>query len=171
MKKTAGRRSFYAFFCLRAWDGEFRAPARVPFFFCKKKGTKENRLDLRSKNPLRAVPNSDFPPLLADIAFRHRCRSKGLHLRSPARRLPRPLAPATVGVFRSYRRTPQAFPLGGRWRAAPDEGSPVPPAGAILFPKNQKGSTPAGCSLSVVLYLFFPLSATMPVRDRIDRAA
>ena len=37
---------------LRARDGEFRAPARVPFFFCKKKGTKENHLDLRSKNPL-----------------------------------------------------------------------------------------------------------------------
>ena len=52
MKKTAERRSFYAFFCLRARDGEFRAPARVPFFFCKKKGTKENRLDLRSKGPL-----------------------------------------------------------------------------------------------------------------------
>ena len=70
MKKTAGRRSFYAFFCLRAggWvlrcpggeqvlrlrarDGEFRAPARVTFFFCKKKVTKENHLDLRSKDPL-----------------------------------------------------------------------------------------------------------------------
>ena len=37
---------------LRARDGEFRAPARVPFFFCKKKGTKENHLDLRSKDPL-----------------------------------------------------------------------------------------------------------------------
>ena len=70
MKKTAGRRSFYAFFCLRAggWvlrrpggeqvlrlraqAGAFRAPARVTFFFCKKKVTKENHLDLRSKNPL-----------------------------------------------------------------------------------------------------------------------
>ena len=64
-------------------------------------------------------------------------------------------------------------PQGDRWHgeAVTDEGSPVPPAGTILFPKNQKGSTPAGCSLSVVLYLFFPLSATMPVRDRIDRAA
>ena len=31
----------------------------------------------------------------------HHCRSKGLCLRSPARRLPRPLAPATVGVFAS----------------------------------------------------------------------
>ena len=38
--------------CLRARDGAFRAPARVPFFFCKKKGTKENHLDLRSKDPL-----------------------------------------------------------------------------------------------------------------------
>ena len=37
---------------LRARDGEFCAPARVPFFFCKKKGTKENHLDLRSKDPL-----------------------------------------------------------------------------------------------------------------------
>ena len=78
MKKAAGRRSFYAFFCLRARDGcfaapaasrccacgrklvlrlrardgAFRAPARVPFFFCKKKGTKENHLDLRFKDPL-----------------------------------------------------------------------------------------------------------------------
>ena len=37
---------------LRAQAGAFRAPARVPFFFCKKKGTKENHLDLRSKGPL-----------------------------------------------------------------------------------------------------------------------
>ena len=32
--------------------GSFVPPARVPFFFCKKKGTKENHLDLRSKDPL-----------------------------------------------------------------------------------------------------------------------
>ena len=37
---------------LRAQAGVFRAPARVPFFFCKKKGTKENHLDLRFKDPL-----------------------------------------------------------------------------------------------------------------------
>ena len=37
---------------LRAQDGEFRAPARVTFFFCQKKVTKENHLDLRSKGPL-----------------------------------------------------------------------------------------------------------------------
>ena len=96
--------------------------------------------------PQRAMPDSDFPRILAGMAFHHRCRSKGLCLRSPARRLPRPLAPATVGVFLSYRRTsqafpssgappiafplggavlngapPKAFPLGGRWRVAPDE--------------------------------------------------
>ena len=70
MKKTASRRSFYAFFCLRAggWvlrrpggeqvlrlrarDGEFRAPARVTFFCCKKKVTKENHSNLRFKDPL-----------------------------------------------------------------------------------------------------------------------
>ena len=37
---------------LRAQAGAFRAPARVTFFFCKKKVTKENHLDLRSKGPL-----------------------------------------------------------------------------------------------------------------------
>ena len=37
---------------LRARDGAFRAPARVTFFFCQKKVTKENHLDLRSKGPL-----------------------------------------------------------------------------------------------------------------------
>ena len=37
---------------LRARDGAFRAPARVTFFFCKKKGTKENHSNLRFKDPL-----------------------------------------------------------------------------------------------------------------------
>ena len=70
MKKTASRRSFYAFFYLRAggWvlrrpggeqvlrlrarDREFRAPARVTFFCCQKKVTKENHSNLRFKDPL-----------------------------------------------------------------------------------------------------------------------
>ena len=63
--------------------------------------------------PQRATVGCDFPHLLAGITFHHRCRSKGLRVRSPARRLTRPLAPATVGVFRSYRRPLQAFPLEG----------------------------------------------------------
>ena len=37
---------------LRAQAGAFRAPARVTFFCCQKKVTKENHLDLRSKDPL-----------------------------------------------------------------------------------------------------------------------
>ena len=60
--------------------------------------------------PQRATVGCDFPHLLADIAFHHRCRSKGLCLRSPARRLPRPLASATAGVFRSYRHPPKPSP-------------------------------------------------------------
>ena len=37
---------------LRARDGAFRAPARVTFFFCQKKVTKENHSNLRFKDPL-----------------------------------------------------------------------------------------------------------------------
>ena len=59
------------------------------------------------------MADSDFLRILAGITFHHRCRSKGLRVRSPARRLTRPLASATVGVFLSYRRTSQAFPLDG----------------------------------------------------------
>ena len=52
---------------LRARDGAFRAPARVTFFCCQKKVTKENHLDLRSKDPWRgagfaAAAASRFPP-------------------------------------------------------------------------------------------------------------
>ena len=90
--------------CLRR--GQFRAPARATFV-CGDKSSQKHRLDLRSKNPSRAILSCDFLRILAGIAFCRRCRSKGLRVRSPARRLPRPLAPATVGVFRSYRRTPK----------------------------------------------------------------
>ena len=60
--------------------------------------------------PQRATVGCDFPHLLAGIAFCRRCRSKGLRVRSPARRLTRPLAPATVGVFLSYRHPPKPSP-------------------------------------------------------------
>ena len=45
---------------LRARDGAFRAPARVTFFFCKKKVTKENRLKLRFKTSLRGEGKCKF---------------------------------------------------------------------------------------------------------------
>ena len=63
--------------------------------------------------PQRATVGCDFPHLLAGITFHHRCQSKGLRVRSPARRLPRPLASATAGVFRSYRHPPKPSPLMG----------------------------------------------------------
>jgi len=52
MRYKKRRRRPSLFLRLRARDGEFRAPARVTFFFCKKKVTKENHLDLRFKDPL-----------------------------------------------------------------------------------------------------------------------
>ena len=60
--------------------------------------------------PQRAMADSDFLRILADIAFHHRCQSKGLRVHSPARRLTRPLASATAGVFRSYRHPPKPSP-------------------------------------------------------------
>ena len=52
MRYKKRRRRPSLFLRLRARDGEFRAPARVTFFCCQKKVTKENHLDLRSKGPL-----------------------------------------------------------------------------------------------------------------------
>ena len=45
---------------LRARDGAFRAPARVTFFFCKKKVTKENHSNLRFKDPWRGEGKCKF---------------------------------------------------------------------------------------------------------------
>ena len=87
---------------LRAQAGAFRAPARVTFFCCQKKVTKENHLDLRFKGPWARYGSCRFGGVYSRAGCSgHHCRSKGLCLRSPARRLPRPLAPATVGVFAS----------------------------------------------------------------------
>ena len=85
--------------------------------------------------PQRATVGCDFPHLLAGITFHHRCQSKGLRVRSPARRLPRPLAPATVGVFRSYRHPPKPSPWGKVSAKLTDEGSLVRrPAAASSLP-------------------------------------
>ena len=115
--------------------------------------------------PQRATVGCDFPHLLAGIAFHHRCRSKGLRVRSPARRLPRPLASATAGVFRSYRRTSQAFPSSGAPpQAFPLEGSAVlndtPVACQIRGPTDPHGDRcphiPAALAATYPLRCFAP---------------
>ena len=89
------------------------APRRELLLSAVTKVAKSTGRNCVSALPQRATVGCDFPHLLAGITFHHRCQSKGLCVRSPARRLTRPLAPATVGVFRSYRRPLQAFPLEG----------------------------------------------------------
>ena len=85
---------------LRAREGAFRAPARVTFFCCQKKVTKENHLNLRFKDPLARYGSCRFGGMYSRTKRgRDCCRIKGLCLRSPARRLPRPLALVTVDVF------------------------------------------------------------------------
>ena len=79
----------------------------------RRNGGKNAGRNCVSALPQRAIPGSDLLRILADRAFRHRCWIKGLCLRSPARRLTRPLASATAGVFRSCRRTPKPSPLMG----------------------------------------------------------
>ena len=67
MRYKKRRRRPSLFLRLRARDGEFRASARVTFFFCKKKVTKEDHSNLRFKDPLAragyaAPAASRFPP-------------------------------------------------------------------------------------------------------------
>ena len=143
------------FLCLR----------RPHFFQQRKKWGKERRQKLRFCTSSRAMADSDFPRILAGIAFCRRCRIKGLCLRSPARRLTRPLASATAGVFRSYRctpislplegsavlnDTPQSLPPGGKVSAKlTDEGAPVPPAGVLTI-------SPAALAATYPLRCFAP---------------
>ena len=141
MKKAAGRRSFYALFCLRAggWvlrrpggeqvlrlraqAGAFRAPARVTFFFCKKKVTKENHLDLRSKDPWRAMDHAKLAVLISRNWYGgYRCRFGG----SLVPLAPLPLTAVRVGagtlvVFGDYQIAPIAArsTAMGRWRLTP----------------------------------------------------
>ena len=53
MRYKKRRRRPSLFLRLRARDGAFRAPARVTFFCCQKKVTKENHSNLRFKDPWR----------------------------------------------------------------------------------------------------------------------
>ena len=67
MRYKKRRRRPSLFLRLRARDGAFRAPARVTFFCCQKKVTKENHSNLRFKDPWRgagfaAAAASRFPP-------------------------------------------------------------------------------------------------------------
>ena len=98
--------------------------------------------------PQRAMSGSDLLLILADIAFHHRCRSKGLRVRSPARRLTRPLAPATVGVFLSYRHPPKPSPGGHTPVSLPLEGFAVlndtPVACQIRGPTRRETGAPKG---------------------------
>ena len=86
------------------------APRRELLLSAVTKVAKSTGRNYVSALPQRAIPGSDLLRILADIAFHHRCRSKGLRVRSPARRLTRPLAPATAGVFLSYRHPPKPSP-------------------------------------------------------------
>ena len=87
---------------LRARDGAFRASARVTFFFAKRKLPKKTTQTYGLRIPWRGAGKCKFGGVYSRAGCSgHHCRSKGLCLRSPARRLPRPLAPATVGAFSS----------------------------------------------------------------------
>ena len=108
---------------LRAQAGAFRAPARVPFFFCKKKGTKENHLDLRSKDPLARCGSCRFGGMHSRMKCGGgRCRFGG----SLVPLAPLPLTAVRVGagaliVFGDYQIAPIAArsTAMGRWRLTP----------------------------------------------------
>ena len=108
--KNDQRTSPYPRCCQRQRRRDSFAPRRELLLSAVTKVAKSTGRNYVSALPQRAIPGSDLLRILADIAFHHRCRSKGLRVRSPARRLTRPLASATAGVFRSYRRTPKPSP-------------------------------------------------------------
>ena len=175
-------------------SGLFRAPARATFV-CGDKSSQNPRLDLRSKNPSRAILSCDFPRILAGIAFHHRCQSKGLRVRSPARRLTRPLASATAEIFRSCRRTPKPSPrvahplepsplmgrgVSGAPSSLPLEGK-VPPKGAdevsprsgVKRPRPARRQCPpnttAASAATYPLRCFAPQWARFDNRQRLQR--
>ena len=131
---------------LRARDGAFRAPARVTFFCCQKKVTKENHLDLRSKGPLARCGSCRFGGMHSRMKCGGgRCRLGG----SLIPLAPLPLTAVRVGagtlvVFGDYQIAPIAArsTAMGRWRLTPPGyGGTCLPAG-----RSVRGSdTPPAC--------------------------
>ena len=94
-----GRRAVF----LCAGMGSFAPPGASSFLSSLKESYQRKPLETTFQDFLSALcPVSNLPHVPRVIGFPvYRCRSKGLCLRSPARRLPRPLASATVGAFSS----------------------------------------------------------------------
>ena len=87
---------------LRAQAGAFRAPARVTFFCCQKKVTKENHSNLRFKDPLARYGLCKIGG--ADLAELVRRSSLSVKRTVPAftgAEADAAACPATVGVFAS----------------------------------------------------------------------
>ena len=161
-------------------DGDSFAPRRELLLSAVTKVAKSTGRNCVSALPQRAMPGSDLLRILAGITFHHRCQSKGLCLRSPARRLTRPLASATVGVFLSYRHPPKpsprvahppkAFPLGG---VAVLNDTPV--ACQIRGPTDPQGDRcphiPAALAATYPLRCFAPQWARFDNRHSISAPA
>ena len=93
-------------------DGDSFAPRRELLLSAVTKVAKSTGRNYVSALPQRAIPGSDLLRILAGIAFCRRCRIKGLCLRSPARRLTRPLAQPRQAFF-TPTAIPQNLPLDG----------------------------------------------------------
>ena len=90
MKKTAGRRSFYAFFACGREDGCFAAPAASPFW-SDPKGAKRSPGDGSGEHQVvLLVARLPGPPITRELDSKagHKCTGAGwplTHRRSPAR--------------------------------------------------------------------------------------
>ena len=152
-----------------------RFRARVPFFFCQKKGTKENHLNLRFKDPLARRGVYEFGSMYSRMKYAgYHCRSKGLCLRSPARRLARPLVSATVGAIFFYRMGDYQIapkpPEGRLWLVAADAAGEfkTPPARrdeGFTPLRGYTSSAPYGAPVSLRVGRFADLTGHRPVRS------
>ena len=78
-------------------DGDSFAPRRELLLSAVTKVAKSTGRNCVSALPQRAMADSDFLRILAGIAFRRRCRTKGLCLHS----FPLPLPATTAKIIRS----------------------------------------------------------------------